>query len=326
MRQELTIKKAVVTGATGMIGATLVRLLLQDGAEVTALIRPGSAKRNQLPEHEKLHIVECSLDELGTRSLGEGACDAWFHLGWMGTYGDSRNDVYLQNRNITQTLDAVTQAHRLGCRVFVGAGSQAEYGRVKENTSGETMGENPGIALNDAVPERPENGYGIAKLCAGRLSRILCEKYKIRHVWTRFLSVYGPFDNSYTMVMSGIRRMLAGESPDYTKGEQMWDYIYSEDAARAMYLAAKCGRDQAVYCIGSGTARPLAAYIRQIRDAAAPGREIGIGNLPYPPGQVMYLCADISRLTEDTGFTPEIPFEEGIRRTVAWCREEMKRK
>lgn len=324
MEQEVTIKRAVVTGATGMIGATLSQLLLQDGVEVTALIRPGSPKRSQLLEHEKLHIVECSLDELEHLSL-QGTYDAWFHLGWMGTYGDSRNDARLQNRNITHTLDAVDAAHRLGCRVFVGAGSQAEYGRVEENTV--SAGEGPvGIALNDAVPERPETGYGIAKLCAGQLSRILCATYGIRHVWTRFLSVYGPFDNSYTMVMAGIYRMLRGESPDYTKGEQMWDYIYSEDAARAMYLAALRGRDKAVYCIGSGQVRPLASYIRRIRDTAAPGRAIGIGNLPYPPGQVMYLRADISALTRDTGFTPEISFEEGIQRTVEWCREEMKRK
>ena len=328
MEQKVAIKRAVITGATGMIGATLARLLLQDGVEVTALIRPGSPKRGQLPEHERLHIAECSLDDLGTCSLEDGRpYDAWFHLGWMGTYGDSRNDVYLQNRNIPHTLDAVTLAHRLGCRVFVGAGSQAEYGRVRENTAWKGKEEHPvGIPLDDTVPERPETGYGAAKLCAGRLSRILCESLGMRHVWTRFLSVYGPFDNSYTMVMSGIYRMLRGESPDYTKGEQMWDYIYSEDAARAMYLAAVYGRDQAVYCIGSGTARPLASYICRIRDAAAPGREIGIGKLPYPPGQVMYLCANISKLTEDTGFEPEISFEEGIRRTVDWCREEMKRK
>ena len=326
MEQGLNIKRAIITGATGMIGATLTRLLLADGVEVTAVIRPDSPKRNQLPEHEKLHIAECSLEELKSLSL-TGTYDAWFHLGWMGTYGDSRNDVYLQNRNITQTLDAVTVAHHVGCRVFVGAGSQAEYGRVMENVVQEdNKGEPAGIPLNEHVPERPENGYGIAKLCAGRLSRILCQKYGIRHVWTRFLSVYGPFDNSYTMVMSGIRQMLRGESPEYTKGEQMWDYIYSEDAARAMYLAAKYGSDQAVYCIGSGKARPLASYIRQIRDAAAPGCAIGIGKLPYPPGQVMYLCADISKLTKDTGFSPEVSFEDGIQRTVEWCRKEMKRK
>ena len=101
-----------------MIGATLARLLLKDGVEVTALIRPGSPKRGQLPEHERLHIAECSLDELGTLSLEDGRpYDAWFHLGWMGTYGDSRNDVYLQNRNITHTLDAVTTA-----LICIGAG------------------------------------------------------------------------------------------------------------------------------------------------------------------------------------------------------------
>ena len=328
MGQNTELKRAVITGATGMIGATLAQLLLAQGIRVTALIRPGSPKKENLQPHENLDIVECALDQLSSAVLLERSYDALFHLGWMGTYGKARNDAYLQNRNITAALDAVTLAHRLGCRVFVGAGSQAEYGRIRENGGADGAGavRPAGIALSASVPERPETGYGMAKLCAGQLSRLLCRSHGIRHVWTRFLSVYGPYDNSYTMVMSGIYQMLDGKCPSYTRGEQLWDYIYSEDAARAMYLAACRGRDGAVYCVGSGQVHPLAWYIGKIRDAAAPGSEIGLGVLPYPPGQVMYLKADISDLTKDTGFAPQISFEEGIGRTVQWCREEMKRK
>ena len=58
-----------------------------------------------------------------------------------------------------------------------------------------------------------------------------------------------------------------------------------------------------------------------IRDAAAPGAEIGFGEIPYQEKQVMYLCADISDLEKDTGFAPRVTFAEGIEKTVDWCRK-----
>ena len=99
----------------------------------------------------------------------------------------------------------------------------------------------------------------------------------------------------------------------------MWDYLYSEDAARALYLLGQKGRDGRTYCIGSGQARPLREYIEMLRDAINPALPLGIGEVPYGENQVMYLCADISDLTRDTGFVPEVTFEEGIRRTIEYC-------
>ena len=61
-----------------------------------------------------------------------------------------------------------------------------------------------------------------------------------------------------------------------------------------------------------------------IRDAVNPELEIGLGELDYYPKQVMHLEADISNLTADTGFLPAYSFEEGIRETVAWAREQGK--
>ena len=303
------MKKAVITGATGMIGATLCRNLLQKGIEVLAVIRPNSSKRWQLPVSDGLQIMEADLSDL--KAVGEKIADSYdlfFHLGWSGTYGASRDDMYMQNQNVRYTLDAVELAHHLGCSVFVGAGSQAEYGRREGKLAPDT-------------PAFPENGYGMAKLCAGQMSRILCKKYGIRHEWTRILSVYGPFDGAQTMIMSGIRTLLEGGIPQYTKGEQMWDYLYSEDAAEALALIGEKGRDGQVYCIGSGQARPLYEYITELRNAVNPDAKIELGAIPYAPGQVMYLCADICNLTEDTGFMPRVSFKEGIRKTIHWVEE-----
>ena len=101
----------------------------------------------------------------------------------------------------------------------------------------------------------------------------------------------------------------------------MWDYLYSADAGYAMYLLGEKGVSGKTYCIGGGTARPLREYIEANRDAAAPGAEIGFGEIPYQEKQVMYLCADISDLEKDTGFAPRVTFAEGIEKTVDWCRK-----
>lgn len=302
-------KKAWVTGASGMIGLALTKYLLDKGVAVTAVIREHSQKAVCFPEHPALKIVECDLEHLGQLDVEGEQCDYFFHLGWSGTTGEARDHMYMQNQNVRNTLDAVELAHRLGAQVFVGAGSQAEYGRVEGKLTSET-------------PVHPETGYGMAKLCAGQMSRKQCQAYGIRHIWMRILSVYGPYNTADSMIMSGIHQMLEGQRPSYTKGEQMWDYLYVKDAARALYLAAIRGKSGKAYCLGSGQARPLADYIWKIRDAVASHSQIGLGDIPYGPDQVMYLCADLTEFTADTGFLPEYSFEEGIRETVAWVKEQ----
>ena len=120
------------------------------------------------------------------------------------------------------------------------------------------------------------------------------------------------------MVMSTLKKLMAGEKPSFTPGEQIWDYMYSGDAAGALVALAEKGKNGSVYCLGSGDPRPLKDYITEMRDAVAPDAPLGLGDVPYAPKQVMYLCADITNLREDTGFSPSTPFEEGIRRTAEW--------
>ncbi len=303
------MKTAVITGATGMLGLALIRKLTKEQYYIYAVVRPGSKRAKQIPIKDNVEVVECDLKTLPQlKEKITKKCQLFFHFGWDGTYGDSRNDMSVQTQNIQSAITAVEVAHELGCEAFLGAGSQAEYGRTEEKIS-------PQLQTN------PENGYGIAKLCAGQMTRVMCQKLDMKHIWCRILSTYGPYDGAQTMVMSGIRQMVAGEKPSYTKGEQLWDYLYCDDAANAFYLAATKGVDGKVYCVGSGQTRKLKDYIYAIRDAVNPGQEVGIGEVPYYENQVMYLCADITTLTEDTGFVPEYSFEEGIQKTVAWYRE-----
>ena len=306
------MKTVIITGATGTIGMALIDKCIEQGTEVIALVNPASNRLDRIPDNRLVRIVKCGLDDFSYADadlLGiKTGIDAMFHLAWGGTFGDARNDKALQDQNAAYALDAVRLAHRLGCGTFVGAGSQAEYGRVSGKLSADT-------------PCDPENEYGRAKLKASQETRKLCGELGMRHIWPRILSIYGPYDGEKTMVMSLIKTLLEGRRPALTKGEQMWDYLYSEDAATALMLLAEKGAGGRIYPIGSGIARPLKEYIEIIRDEIDPQLPLGFGEVPYSPKQVMHLCADISGLKEDTGFEPSVSFEEGARRTIAFVRD-----
>lgn len=307
------VNSVVITGATGTIGMALVRKCIETGTKAFVLVNPDSKRIGRIPADPLIKVIKCGLSDFAAadaKSLGiddTEHIDAMFHLAWAGTFGDFRNDAALQEKNERYASDAVRLAKRLGCSVFVGAGSQAEYGRVS------------GVLTAD-TPAAPENEYGRAKLRASAATRDLCHEFGIRHVWARVLSIYGPYDGEKTMVMSVISSLLKGQKPALTKGEQMWDFLYADDAADAFMLMAEKGKDGAIYPTGSGLARPLREYIKIIRDEIDPALQLGFGEIPYGEKQVMHLCADISALRADTGFAPKISFEEGIRRTIEFVK------
>ena len=294
----------------------IVGKCIEKGIEAVLLVNPASPRLARIPKHPLVKTIKCGLKDMSgatgkslalERVDSEAFADSFIHLSWGGTFGDSRNNKELQGRNAEYALDAVRLAARLGCNSFVGAGSQAEYGRVE------------GVLRPDTQCNH-ENEYGRAKLRASSETRAMCRELGIRHVWPRIRSIYGPSDGEKTMVMSLISSLLAGEKPSLTAGEQLWDYLYADDAGEAMLALAEHGSDGGIYPIGSGTARPLREYIEIIRDLIDPELPIGFGEVPYSDKQVMHLCADISKLSEDTGFSPKVGFPEGAKRTIEWVK------
>ena len=302
------IRSAVVNGALGAVGLAMVKVLLEKGCRVWAVCYPGDWRIRRIPAGAE--IVELDMREIGKlpEMIG-GKADAFFHLAWMGTIGPGRDDAKMQSENIRCAIEAAETAGRMGCEVFTGVGSQAEYGRIE------------GLVTAEA-PCSPVTGYGIAKLCAGQLTRLTCRQQGVRHEWARILSVYGPGDGPLSVIPTILDKLSRGEKPALTPGEQEWDFCYSEDAGEALARMAAWGRDGRIYPVGSGKTRKLREYFEIARDEMAPGMPLGIGELPYPAGQVMHLQADLTPLREDTGFKPRFSFEEGIRETVRYFRAE----
>lgn len=299
----MEIKSAVVNGSLGTIGLALVKRLLEQGVErVYAIAYPGDPRIEKIPKQAV--TVLCDMREIAqVKDLILEPVDAFFHLAWMGAIGDGRNDMLLQTQNIRCAIEAAMVAKELGCRVYVGVGSQAEHGRIEGKVTA-------------TASCFPVNGYGMAKLCAGQMTRVVCGQLGIRHEWARVLSVFGANDGPLSVISILLDKLTKGEKPLLTAGEQLWDYIYADDAADALICMAKNGEDGKIYPVGSGQARPLHEYFEIIRDAIDPKLPLGIGELPYPPKQVMHLEADISELQSDTGFMPKISFEDAAKIVV----------
>lgn len=295
------MKKAVITGATGSVGRAIIDKLVQENVDVTVLYHDGSKRIDSVPTNRLIKKIRCSLDEMKDFTPSENDFDVFYHLAWAGTTGAARDDAELQLKNIEYTLDAVNLAKRMGCRKFIGAGSQAEYGLCDK-------------PLTPDTPTFPFTGYGIAKLAAGRLGMLHCRNLGIDFAWIRILSVYGKYDPENSVIKSAIRKFTANEKAEFSKGEQLWDFLSARDAATAFYLVGGDDKHkEKTYCLGSGKAAPLREYIEKIHELCGSNSEIDFGAIPYSSNQVMFLQADISELTHDTGFVPSVSFESGIK-------------
>jgi len=300
----------IITGATSMIGAATVRQALSRGRRVAAVVRensPQAVNLRALGDCRNLEIVTCGIHDYATLNFNS-RYDAFIHMAWHSTGLDVRDDAYRQIDNIACEMDAVHAAGRAGCSVFVDAGSQAEYGRAAGK-------------LAPGTPCDPESGYGTAKYAAGKLALLTATRLGLRCCHTRVLSVYGEGMAQSTLIVYLIKTLLAGRKPSLTKCEQLWDYLYVRDAADAFLAVADRGVHGKAYPLGSGVVRPLREYVSIIREMINPDIALGFGEKEYYPHQPMFLCADITELTEDTGFAPRYDFAEGIKNTITWVMD-----
>lgn len=303
------MNSVIITGATSMIAAGLIEECLQRQIKIFAVVHPQSKNINRIPDSDLIKIVKCDHQEYkNLLELINQPCNIFYHLAWIGT-GKYRNDnPYIQVENIRSSLDSIYVAAMLGCKKYIGAGSQAEYGKVDF------------LPIRPDTNTNPNTSYGISKYAAGKLVLYEAPKLGIDCIWTRIFSVYGKFDKPTSMIMTTINKIINGEIPEFTKAEHHWDYLYYTDAGKALYLLGEFGKGGEVYCIGSGVSKLLKEFIYVIKDTIDPKKQISLGKIPYPPEGPISLHADISKLVDDTGFNPEVSFESGIKYTLDWYK------
>ncbi|MBQ9539722.1 MAG: NAD(P)-dependent oxidoreductase [Treponema sp.] len=233
-----------------------------------------------------------------------GTIDCFYHFGWTFTDHEGRNNPEKQEMNIRYTLDTISLASQCGCKKFIGAGSQAEYGRAA-------------VPLNGDVPCRPEVAYGVAKYAAGLLAAMKCRELGLEFNWVRILSVYGTNDSPATLIKTFINNCKSNEPMKLGPCTHQWDYLFEDDAGLAFYILGNHGVDGKVYCLGSGDSRPLMEYLEEIRSLVNPSYSGACyGAVPYNEKSVTYLRADISSLSSDTGWKPSVSFRDGIGRML----------
>ena len=154
----------IITGATSFIGLELVNYLHQNGEEVIAVCRSNSNKRSAIPTGVK--IVHATMDEYAQLHQVIPHADIFINLAWEGTGHFGRDITTIQKDNIKNTLAAMISSQKMGCKLFVESGSQAEYGTV------ETI-------IKEETTCNPFSEYGKAKLEVLENSNIVRSKQKI---------------------------------------------------------------------------------------------------------------------------------------------------
>ncbi len=293
------MKRVMVTGATGMIGLALIKECLKHNTEVYACVRPDSARNRRLPDSGLLHVINAGLEDLQSVRIPEKDFDVFYHFGWSGTDRTGREDFFLQERNVGFTLNAVRLASDIGCKKFIGAGSQAEYGPV----NGE---------IDDLTPLQAVSAYGIAKDSAGKMSRGLCSQLGLVHIWGRIFSVYGVNDKAGTMTDYAVRSFAAGRKAHFSEGSQVWNYLNEEDAGRVFYLMGEKICTDRVYRVAGSEQKKLRDYIYDIADLMD-ARDLCVFDRE---GGACPLMTDISPLEKELGFRPVVEFKEGIKRMI----------
>lgn len=301
-------QKILVTGATGFIGAAVARQLVQEGRDVALTLRPNTNTHRITDLLNHVTIIHADLNDpsLDANLFTAFSPDAAAHLAWSGVHGSDRNNP-AQIENVPATVALYRAVTATGCRRIVALGSQAEYGPCANRAS-------------ESTPTNPTTIYGAAKLATFWLLNRMAAVDGVSAAWLRLFSSYGPGDHPNWMIPYLINTLLRRERPALTQCEQLWDYIYVDDAAAAV-VALIDNDAQGPFNLGSGEAQPLRKIVETIRDQIDPALPLGFGEVPYRPDQVMHLEADINRLRSATGWAPKMSLEEGLARTINHFRK-----
>lgn len=312
---ELAGKRIVITGATGFIGSHVAEKLLEQGAVVYAIVRQESRQRDRLPVHENLHPIQGAMADVMC-CVGEiGSADAFFHFAWGGVNRAEIDSPEVQAANVADSLECVRAARKLGCTVFMDAGSRVEYG-ITEN----------GV-MEESMECHPVNEYGKAKLEFYRQAKKMCREYGMTFYHLRFFSVYGFGDHPWSIISTLVRELPKDGTVSLSACRHRWNFMDIEDAADAVvelyrFSDSHAGENHVVNVAGGDT-RVLRDFVEEIYELCGGRGRLEYGAFVQAKEGALSVCPAVERLRELTGgsWHEKVSFAEGIRRMMEKNRE-----
>jgi CDP-glucose 4,6-dehydratase len=312
---------ALVTGATGMVGAALTRRLVDDGVPVVAFVLDPDPQ-SELYRSGTVDAVTVAAGQLEDLDALERAIvvhdvDTVYHLGAQTIVGAARRAPLLTfESNVRGTWNVLEACRRHGdlVRRVVVASSDKAYGTVDE------------LPYTEDMPVRGSEPYEVSKACADLITQTYGSAYAVPAAIARCGNIYGPGDLNWSRIVPGtIRSLLAGEQPVLrSDGTFVRDYLHVDDVVDG-YLALAAA-------VGDGTLEPGEACnfsdespltVRALYDAICtaagrPGTEPEI--LDHAPGEIHDQWLSAAKAQKVLGWQARTRLDDGLARTVDWYR------
>lgn len=299
------MEKAIVTGATGLVGSAVARHVADRGVDVLCLGRRDLSGDDVSamfgsPDVTYLRIamddIESLPDAIGGIGWRVGDSCVFFNFAWGGAERLTDGGFEIQFNNAVQAALAVSAAKKAGCSKFVNAGT------VEETFAEEYLAEGAHGPFGST-----QTDYAISKLAARDMCKMVAYLDKIDYVHTRLSVPVAERLDRGGYVCSALDSIIRDKPYDEPANDQLFDIVPVDDVAEAYYRIGQRGRNKADYFIGTGKPRTLRDYFavcRELRDrrAGASSTVADDGVAPFLTGQ----------LTEDTGFVPSRTFEEFV--------------
>lgn len=302
----------LVTGGAGFIGSNIVERLVNEGHAVRVLDDLSSGKRENLaPFGDKVELIKGDLRDPDAVKRAVDDIEIILHQAALPSVQRSVENPLLSNDiNVTGTLNLLNEARLSRVRRVIYAASSSAYGDQPVPVKTETL-----------VP-MPLSPYAVAKLTCEYYLRAFHECYGLETVALRYFNVFGPRqdpNSEYSAVIPlFITRCLRGESPTiYGDGEQSRDFTYVSNNVSANLLAAKADAASVsgrVFNIACGRSYTLLELLKEINTIL--GTDIQPVLAPPRTGDVRHSLADIKAAEKAMGYTVEVDFHEGLKKTV----------